>query len=56
MEPNRAPRVRAGWMTEIILAILWAQVLDAFGTSGLVAGRILALVLRSHEGQGGNEA
>jgi hypothetical protein len=38
-EPNRAPGVRFRWTAEIFSKMLWAQALDAFGTSRLVAGR-----------------
>jgi hypothetical protein len=34
-EPNRAPRVRFRWTAEIFSARLWAQALDALGTSWL---------------------
>ena len=44
-EPNRAPGVRFRWTAEIFLAKLWAQALDALGTSRLAAGRRLVLDL-----------
>jgi hypothetical protein len=36
--------------------ILWARVLNAFGTSRLAVGRRLVLVLQSFEGRGGDGA
>jgi hypothetical protein len=54
-EPNRAPRVRFRWTAEIFSAILWAQALDALGTSRLAAGRGWSFDLKSCEGRGGEE-
>jgi hypothetical protein len=53
---NLLPGVPSGWTAENTSAILWARVLDAFGTSRLAAGRRLVLVLQSHEGRGGDGA
>jgi hypothetical protein len=40
----------SGWTVLIILAIMWARVLDAFVTSRLAAGKRLNLTLESRDG------